>query len=155
MHDLVFRDATEDDVPTLVRMYADDPFGRSREDLSDPLPDRYLDAFRRIDADPGHRLVVVEQGGEVVGTLQLSFIPHLVLLGGERAQAEADRVRADRRGTGLGEAILAWVVEQARQHGCRQVQLTTNAGRDGARRFYERLGFQPTHIGMKLALPDA
>lgn len=150
----MFRDATSDDVPLIVRMYGDDPFGRNRESPSDPLPEAYLDAFLEIAADPRHRLVVVEEGGDVVGTLQLSFIPHLVLLGGERAQIEAVRVRSDRRGSGVGEAMVRWSVDQARLRGCRLMQLTTNAGRGDARRFYERLGFEPTHIGMKLSLTD-
>lgn len=150
--DLTFRDATFDDLPFIVRMYADDSLGQYRESPTDPLPEAYLDEFSEIDADPRHRVVVVEEDGDVVGTLQLSFIPHLVLLGGERAQVEAVRVRSDRRGSRLGEAMIMWAVDQARIRGCRLVQLTTNADRDDARRFYERLGFEPTHVGMKLGL---
>lgn len=149
---LLFRDATPEDLPFIVRMYADDPLGQTRETSTDPLPEAYLRAFSEIDADPRHRLIVVEENGDVVGTLQLSFLPHLVLVGGERAQVEAVRVRADRRGSGLGEAMVTWSVDQAQRRGCRLVQLTTNAERDHARRFYERLGFEPTHVGMKLGL---
>lgn len=152
---LVFRDATAADLPAIVRMYADDVLGQFREHLSEPLPRSYLDAFEDIDADPRHRLIVVRQGGEVVGTLQLSFLPHLVLQGGQRAQIEAVRVRSDRRGRGLGEAMLQWAIEEARASGCRSVQLTTNRDRIDARRFYEGLGFEATHIGMKLTLPDS
>lgn len=152
--DLTFRDATADDVPSIVRMYADDALGQTREDASKPVSERYLDAFREIDADPSHRLVVVVQDGDVVGTLQLSFLPHLVLRGGRRAQIEAVRVRSDRRGTGLGQAMFEWAIEQARHNGCRLVQLTTNADREDAHRFYTGLGFEPTHVGMKLVLDD-
>ena len=152
---LVFRDATVEDVPAIVRMYADDALGRTREEVSEPLVEDYLSAFREIEDDPRHRLVVVVEGGEIVGTLQLSVLPHLVLRGGQRAQIEAVRVRADRRGTGVGEAMLEWAIEQARARGCRLVQLTTNAARDDARRFYARLGCEPTHIGMKLVLGDS
>jgi GNAT superfamily N-acetyltransferase len=120
--------------------------------VSEPLPDSYLNAFWEMDADPRHRLVVVVQGHEIVGTLQLSFIPHLVLRGGERAQIEAVRVRSDVRAMGVGQAMLEWAIEEARRRGCRLVQLTTNSEREDARRFYERLGFQPTHIGLKLTL---
>lgn len=152
--DLTFRDATADDVPSIVRMYADDALGKSREDESQPLSECYLDAFHEIDADPRHRLVVVTQDGDVVGTLQLSFLPHLVLRGGRRAQIEAVRVRSDRRATGLGKAMFEWAIEQARLSGCRLVQLTTNTDREDAHRFYAGLGFEPTHIGMKLGLDD-
>lgn len=151
----MFRDATREDLPHIVRMYADDALGQMREDPSDPLPAAYLRAFLEIHADPRQRLVVVEQDGEVVATLQLSFLPHLVLLGGERAQVEAVRVRSDRRRSGLGEAMMRWAIDQARLRGCRLMQLTTHTDRDEARRLYERLGFAPTHAGMKLSLTEA
>lgn len=154
MSGLIFRDATAEDVLTIVRMYADDALGGSRENASDPLPQSYLDAFGEIDGDPRHRLVVVVDGGEIVGTLQLSFLPHLVLRGGQRAQIEAVRVRSDRRGMGVGEEMLKWAIEQSRANGCRLVQLTTNSDRDDAKRFYANLGFEPTHVGMKMVLTD-
>jgi GNAT superfamily N-acetyltransferase len=150
--DLAFRDAVAEDVPAIVGMYADDVLGREREDLSDPLPDYYFDAFREIAADQRQRLIVAELDGQLVGTLQLSFLPHLVLRGGERAQIEAVRVRADKRGAGVGEALLGWAIEKSKRRGCRLIQLTTNAKREDARRFYEKLGFSATHLGMKLAL---
>jgi GNAT superfamily N-acetyltransferase len=152
--DLVFRDAVATDLPMIVAMYADDVLGRDREDPSDPLPACYCEAFREIDGDPRQRLVVAESDGEIVGTLQLSFLPHLVLRGGERAQIEAVRVRTDRRGMGVGDALFRWVVAEAKHRGCRLVQLTTNSERGEARRFYERLGFSATHVGMKLSLDN-
>jgi GNAT superfamily N-acetyltransferase len=154
MADLVFRDAVAADVARIVDMYADDVLGREREDSAPPLPDYYLAAFHDIDADPRQRLVVAESDGEVVGTLQLSFLPHLVLRGGERAQIEAVRVRRDQRRAGVGEALVRWAIDEARKRGCRLVQLTTNVERADAHRFYERLGFSATHVGMKLSLDD-
>jgi GNAT superfamily N-acetyltransferase len=150
--DLVFRDAVAEDLAAVVTMYSDDVLGSEREDPSSPPADYYLAAFGEIDADPRQRLVIAELNGEAVGTLQLSFLPHLVLRGGQRAQIEAVRVRADQRGAGVGEALLRWAIEESKQRGCRLVQLTTNVEREDARRFYERLGFAPTHVGMKLSL---
>ena len=154
MGDLTFRDATLADLPLIVQMYADDALGQIREDLSEPLAAAYAEAFNAIDSDPRQRLIVGEQDGEVVATLQLSFLPHVVLHGAERAQIEAVRVRSDRRGAGLGQELIGWAIEEAKARGCRLVQLTTNAERHDAQRFYRRLGFQPTHVGMKLTLPD-
>lgn len=133
-------------------MYADDDLGSTREIVSDPPDGDYLEAFRQIDSDRRQRLVVVEDDGELVATLQLSFLPHLVLRGGQRAQIEAVRVRSDRRGSGLGEVVFRWAIDEAREQGCRLVQLTTNASRTDAHRFYERLGFEASHVGMKLTL---
>jgi GNAT superfamily N-acetyltransferase len=150
-HGLI-RDAREQDVPAIVALYADDPLGASRERPGDPLDAAYWSAFEQITADPRHRLVVAEEAGEVVGTLQLSFIPHLVRIGAERAQIEAVRVRGSRRGSGLGRTLVRWAISEARQRGCALVQLTTDARRPDAHRFYESLGFEPTHLGLKLTL---
>ena len=144
-----FRRAVSTDVDAIVRMLADDPLGARREAPGDPS---YLRAFAEIDADPNQLLVVAETGGEVVATMQLSFIPGLSRRGMTRCQIEAVRVRDDQRGSGLGEMMIRWAVERARARGCGLVQLTTDATRADARRFYERIGFTPSHVGMKLAL---
>jgi GNAT superfamily N-acetyltransferase len=97
-------------------------------------------------------LAVLDRDGEVLGTLQLTFTPGLSRLGMKRATIEAVRVRDDQRGSGLGKRFIEWAIEQARLAGCGLVQLTTDATRADAHRFYERLGFKATHIGMKLPL---
>jgi ribosomal protein S18 acetylase RimI-like enzyme len=132
-----------------VRLLADDPLGRDREG-ADPAP--YGRAFALIDTDPAQLLVVAVDGTEVVGTLQLSVIPGLSRRGALRAQVEAVRVRSDARGRGIGEAMVRWAIGESRRRGCALVQLTTDVSRTDAHRFYERLGFVPSHVGLKLAL---
>jgi GNAT superfamily N-acetyltransferase len=145
--DLIIRRARATDVDAIVAMLADDPLGATRERPGDP---GYLTAFETVDADPHQLLAVGERSGEVVGTLQLTFIPGLSRVGATRALIEAVRVRADQRGSGLGQLLVEWAIEQARERGCALVQLTTDASRVDAHRFYERLGFAATHVGMKL-----
>ena len=152
MHNLVFRDATIDDVPQIVDMYADDVLGQKREAPSDPPHSDYLKAFAAIEADQRSHLIVAEYNGDIVGTLQLTFISHLVLRGGERAQIEAVRIRQDHRGQGLGESMISWAIERAKFHKCRMVQLTTSSERVDSINFYKKLGFKASHIGMKLDL---
>jgi len=149
---VIIRDADEADLPAVVALYADDELGATRERPELPLSQEYWRAFEAICADPRHRLVVAVEDGRVLGTLQLSFLPHLVRQGGERAQVEAVRVTADQRGSGIGRELLSWAVEQARARGCRLVQLATDVSRGDARHFYESLGFTAGHLGMKLAL---
>jgi GNAT superfamily N-acetyltransferase len=120
---------------------------RTAEDLA-----AYQQAFAAIDGDSAHLLVVAEADAEIVATFQLSFLPGLARRGALRAQIEAVRVRGDYRGRGLGEAMMAWAIEEARRQGCALVQLTTDKSRPAAHRFYERLGFVASHEGMKLAL---
>lgn len=147
-----FRTATEQDLPAIVRMLADDTLGKSRERHADPLPREYIDAFAAIGRQEGNRVVVAADGNEVVGCLQLAFIPGLSRLGMLRAQIESVRVESGRRGQGVGEALIRHAVDLARAAGCGLVQLTTDKSRPDALRFYQRLGFKATHEGMKLAL---
>src|SRR6266536_4818198 len=105
-------------------------------------------------SDLRNLLVVAELDRRVVGTLQLTFIPSLTFVGGERAQIEAVHVDGRHRGRGLGGAMLRWAIERARERGCRLVQLTTDKRRPDALRLYESLGFQATHEGLKLRLDD-
>jgi GNAT superfamily N-acetyltransferase len=141
------RRAVAGDVPAIVAMLADDPLGATRERPGDTA---YAEAFGEIDADPRQVLVVAADGAEVVGTLQLTFIPGLSRLGATRALVEAVRVRSDRRGSGLGGQLIVWAIDTARARGAAMVQLTTDASRKEAHRFYERVGFVASHVGMKL-----
>jgi GNAT superfamily N-acetyltransferase len=153
---IAFRDATPADLPAIVAMLADDQLGARREDASLPLDPGYLAAFASITTSPNDRLIVAVETQEavedIVGTMQLSFLPGLSSKGAWRGQIEAVRIRADRRGTGLGAVMMAWVVEQYRARGCKSIQLTTNKSRKDAHRFYERLGFLPSHEGYKRVL---
>jgi GNAT superfamily N-acetyltransferase len=147
---ITIRRATATDIDPIVAMLADDPLGATREKPGDPA---YLEAFEVIDSDPHQYLAVaVTDADEVVGTLQLTFTSGLSRLGMTRATVEAVRVRSDQRGNHLGEQLLRWAIEESRARGCGLVQLTTDASRVDAHRFYERLGFTASHVGMKLPL---
>ncbi len=150
MDKLRYRRATAADVGAIVAMLADDVLGSSRESSSPAMAECYRDAFAEIDADPNQFLCVVEDGSQIVGTLQLTFIPGLARAATKRGQIEAVRIASDRRGDKLGEAMFAWAIDECRARGCSLVQLTTDKARADAHRFYDRLGFEPTHIGYKL-----
>ncbi|GII87827.1 GNAT family acetyltransferase [Sphaerisporangium siamense] len=147
---VTFRQARPADVPLIVAMLADDPIAAARE--GDPSDEVYLTAFAAVDADPRQELIVAERNGEVVGTMQITYIPGLSRRGGERALVEAVRVAAPERGRGLGRAMMRWAIDRARERGCRMVQLTSDKDRAEAHRFYGSLGFVDSHVGFKLAL---
>ncbi|MFJ2865522.1 GNAT family N-acetyltransferase [Kitasatospora sp. NPDC087314] len=150
MNELTIRRATETDLPAIVAMLADDPLGATRESPDDLAP--YLAAFARIDGDPHQHLVAAERAGRTVGTLQLTVVPGLSRKGSTRTIIEGVRIHADERGTGLGTELIEWAIERARELGADLVQLTSDATRTDAHRFYERLGFVPSHLGFKLQL---
>jgi GNAT superfamily N-acetyltransferase len=150
---VVLRRAVAADVPAIVRLLAADQLGATRDGVTTPGDlASYLRAFRDIDRDPAHILVVGQSGPGLVATMQLSFIPGLARRGALREQIEAVRVADAWRGRGLGAAMMAWAIAEARRRGCALVQLTSDKSRPGAHRFYERLGFVASHEGMKLAL---
>jgi ribosomal protein S18 acetylase RimI-like enzyme len=149
---IVFRSALLSDVPAIVALLADDALGSHREIRGTPLDPRYVAAFQAIAADANQRLVVVVDNAEVIGTLQISFIPGIARMGAWRGQIEAVRIAKHRRDSGLGQRMLEWAISECRSQGCSLVQLTTDKSRADARRFYEKLGFTASHEGYKLAL---
>ncbi|RSD23627.1 GNAT family N-acetyltransferase [Amycolatopsis eburnea] len=150
MTEYVIRRARREDVGAIVRMLADDQLGATRDDPDDLDP--YLRAFDEIAKDSNQLLVVVASDDEPVGTLQLTIIPGLARRGALRGQIEAVRVHSDHRGSGLGAELVQWAIAESRRRGCALVQLTSDTSRTDAHRFYERLGFTPSHTGFKLKL---
>lgn len=148
----VFRAARRADLERIVALLADDAIGATRDDASLPLDDGYIRAFETLDNDPNQVMAVAELDGAIIGCLQLTFIPGLTRKGAWRGQIEGVRIAANLRGRGHGAAFFDWAIEHCRTRGCVLVQLTTDLRRDGAHRFYERLGFEATHTGMKLVL---
>ena len=147
---LNFRRATRADVPAVMRLITDDPLGAKRERVAAPWPDCYFKAFDAIESCSATELIVVESEGEIIGTLQLTVTPNMNFQGNSRATIESVHVAASARNRGVGGAMMRHAIELARQRGCAIVQLSTHKSRPDAKRFYERLGFNATHEGMKL-----
>jgi GNAT superfamily N-acetyltransferase len=150
MSDLQIRPASPADIPAIVAMLADDPLGARRESPDDLAP--YTEAFARLAGDPNQHLVVAEREGRVVGTLQLTLVHGLSRRGATRSIIEAVRIHAEERGSGLGSRLIEWAVEESRRQNCQLVQLTSDTSRTDAHRFYERLGFEASHVGFKRTL---
>ncbi|MEM9529373.1 MAG: GNAT family N-acetyltransferase [Pseudomonadota bacterium] len=146
------RAAERSDLLALLKLLADDPLGKMREQPADPIPQAYVDAFDTITRDPQQQLVVLAAGAELVGCLQLTFIPGLSRRGMWRSQIESVRIARQQRGQGLGRRLLEWAIEHSRQRGCGLVQLTSDKRRGDAAEFYEALGFTASHEGFKLSL---
>ncbi|MBT2533655.1 GNAT family N-acetyltransferase [Arthrobacter sp. ISL-48] len=150
------RHASPADLPAIVGLLADDSLGAARESGEDLAP--YEKAFKAIDADPSHLLAVGElvpasvDSGSVVATFQLTFLPGISRRGSWRSQIEGVRVAGSLRGQGIGNLMVQWAIDESRRRGCTLMQLTTHKTRTDAHRFYERLGFDASHEGMKLLL---
>ena len=80
------------------------------------------------------------------------FLPSVSFQGGLRAQIESVRVDKNYQNRGIGSEMMNWIINRAEEHGAYMVQLTSHQSRADAHRFYERLGFKRSHLGMKLSL---
>lgn len=152
MSRLLVRDATREEVPLIVELLADDGLGSGRETVGGDIPQSYVAAFDAMTDTPLVRMLVAELDGDVVGCMQLNLIPHISMKGGTRAQLQSMRIRSDHRGQRLGEDFVRQAMDIARKAGCILMELTTDNTRPDAHRFYERIGFDATHIGMKIRL---
>ncbi|MGN6221242.1 MAG: GNAT family N-acetyltransferase [Microbacterium sp.] len=155
--DVTLRAAEADDLEALMALLSDDPISAARGDNGlDELRPAYGRALARIQSDPSNTQLVVTDGDRLIGTMQLTVIPGLARAGSDRLQVETVRVASDRRSSGIGAAMMRWVEEVAAPVlGARLIQLTSDAARVDAHRFYERLGYTPSHVGFKLRVPAA
>lgn len=147
---LTYRKATSDDLLSLIQLLSDDVLGKEREQFNDVIDNRYVKAFQRIDADPNQYLMVVLLTDQIVGTCHLTIMPSLTFMGKTRMQIEAVRVSEAYRGKKIGEWMMHAAIDYAKSQDVSILQLTTNKQRLKAKQFYERLGFQASHEGMKL-----
>jgi ribosomal protein S18 acetylase RimI-like enzyme len=149
---LTARKATQVDLPAILGLLADDRLGKTREAVGSSLHKDYLSAFQQIEHDNNQLLVVFEIENSIIGCLQISFIPGLSRQGMLRGQIEGVRVSRNHRGAGYGQQMLQWAIDTCRSRGCGLVQLTSDKTRLDALRFYDALGFERSHEGLKLHL---
>ncbi len=150
---VTIRLAVESDLAAIVRLLTDDPLGAGREQCGETVALDYVEAFAAIDRQDGNHILVCERAGQVIGCLQLTFIPGLSRRGMLRAQIEGVRVATAERGQGIGARLFEHAFVMAERAGCGLVQLTSDLSRPDAHRFYARLGFTASHAGFKRPLP--
>lgn len=152
MTTLTIREACEADLPFIVGLIASDPVADTRDPPASDDAAQQLAGFRAIAADANHALYVAECDGEPVGSFQLSFLPVVARRGAWRAMIESVRVAPEHQGKGIGAEMMRWAIARAEERGCALVQLMSDGNRPDAHRFYEKLGFAPTHTGFKRKL---
>ncbi|WP_353367535.1 GNAT family N-acetyltransferase [Acidovorax sp. FG27] len=149
---MIIRRATKAELSQIIELLSDDDIGRKREVPEGGAKDVYEAAWAEMEQEPSNWIVVAMLGPEVLGMLQLTMIAGISRQGMKRAQIESVRVKSACRGRSIGRQLIHFDIATAREHGCGLVQLTTDKRRDDARSFYESLGFEATHEGMKLSI---
>lgn len=152
MMNLTHRKAIIADLPRLIELLLEDELGSTRESKSSAVHENYIKAFHKIDSDPNQYLMVVENGDEIIGTCHLTIMPSLTFIGSTRMQIEAVRIAGKYRGQKIGSWMFDQAISYAKENDVSIVQLTTNKKRPKAKHFYEKLGFEASHEGMKLYL---
>ncbi len=148
---ITIRPAKRADIAAIVKLLADDPLGQARELVVEPLPASYYKAFDAMHRAHHIQMMVAEDNdGQVIGCLQLAILPGLSSQGASRGIIEDVRVVSDRRSQGVGERLVRWAIGEALANGCKLLELFTHESRIDAQRFYKRLGFQPSHVGMTM-----
>lgn len=153
LNKLTHRKATQADLKAIIALLLDnDELGQIRESLTETLNPNYIHVFHQIDADPNHYLMVMEWEQEIVGTCHLTVLPSLSFQGSTRLLIEEVRIATKYRSQGFGEWMMQQAIDYGRANDAKIIQLTTNKKRERAKRFYEKLGFEASHEGMKLYL---
>lgn len=152
MNNINIRKASVSDIAAVINLIADDQLGATREQVDGPVSLVYRTAFERIERQHGNDIYVAEIDGEIIGCMQLTFITGLSRKGLTRCQIEAVRVSKTLRSQGVGKKMMVYAIDLAKTSGCGLVQLTTDNSRADAHRFYKKLGFVASHVGMKLDL---
>lgn len=148
-----FRFAEEGDIGAIVDLLFDDALGARREHKSAQNLSRYVKALHDMKSQGDNEyLLAVNKDQHIVGCVQITLIAGLSRGGMKRAQLEGVRVAKTARGHQIGTKLIKAAIQIARAADCGLVQLTTDKQRDEAARFYQSLGFESTHEGMKLAL---
>ena len=150
--DLILRPATTNDVPEIIRLLSEDEFGATRDFFSHPLSQSYYEAFQEITADKNQILLVVEFQSNIIGTCHLTLMPSLSFKGSKRLNIENVHIDKRFQAQGMGTWMIQRAISIGQEKGCRIIQLTTNKKRPLAKDFYEKLGFEASHEGMKLYL---
>jgi GNAT superfamily N-acetyltransferase len=147
---LSFRKAQETDLKAIIALLLDDVLAQTREQQDEESYHSYQKAFREIEADVRHGLMVIEYQHQIIGTCHLTLLPSLGFQGTTRLNIEEVRVANAFRGQGIGQWMMKQAMQWGQERGAGIAQLTTNKKRTQAKHFYEQLGFQATHEGMKL-----
>ncbi|HZH44603.1 MAG TPA: GNAT family N-acetyltransferase [Lysobacter sp.] len=116
--------------------------------------DGYVPLVRSMMASDGYRLAaLIDDAGAVRAVAGYRYM-HMLYCG--RLLYVDDLVTDESaRSQGCGAWLLDWLKAQAREHGCREVQLISRVTREQAHRFYFREGFGIECFEFRYRLEDA
>jgi GNAT superfamily N-acetyltransferase len=146
------RPPSADDIAALAQLSSEtfvETFGTlySEADLSAFLESSYSHAAIAAELDnPLRRYRVADQGGRLTGYCKIAFENTLDFeIAGRRAmELKQIYLRGDSQGSGIANAFMQWVDDEAAAFGADNILLSVFSGNARAQRFYARHGY--THI---------
>ena len=147
---ITYRKAKTSEISQIIDLLLDDELGKNRENKADLST--YLKAFEEITADKHQYLMLMLKDEQIIGTFHLTLMPSLSRNATKRGNIEAVRMAKKYRGMGYGQKMIEYAIELAKENGAKMIQLTSDKKRIAAKTFYEKLGFQATHEGMKMSI---
>jgi ribosomal protein S18 acetylase RimI-like enzyme len=150
---VVIRKAVEKDIPRILELYRQLEITTSDAEVDrQTTPEAYRKVFADISSYPGMELIVAEEKGKVIGSLEIMIVPNLSHKGLPWALVENVIVDEALRRTGVGRQLMQYAINQAKNAGCYRISLSSNNSRTIAHKFYESLGFKGSSIGFRLYL---
>jgi GNAT superfamily N-acetyltransferase len=150
MSGVAIREADENDLPAVLRLYALPDFDDGK---ALPLQDS-VERLQQMRSYPDYRLYVALLDGRIVGTFTLLIAEKILHMGAKAAIVDDVIVDTPCRGRAIGKAMMSAAVDMARARGCYKLALSTNAKRIEAHRFYESLGFARHGYSYAIELSD-
>ena len=98
--------------------------------------------FEHFGDYPDYTLYVAERSGTIVGTFALLVMANLGHLGAPSAVVEDVMVAPHAQGNGIGQEMMRFAIDRAREKRCYKLMLSSNAKRERAHAFYQQLGFE-------------
>jgi ribosomal protein S18 acetylase RimI-like enzyme len=138
---MLIRDAHQDELPEVGELR----LAAYRADGFLSADSAYAPRLQELGADGSGPVLVAVDGepARLVGTVMLQHWPHAgpVVSGPDEAEIRALAVCPEARGTGLGRALLAAVIDRAVSEGVRTLVLLTQPEMRAAHHLYEEAGF--------------
>ena len=116
-------------------------------------PEQFVERVLRQQKE-GYQLALLESQGEVCAVAGYRFLESL--FSGKFLYVDDLVTRESDRSCGFGGELLDWLIEQAREHGCENLELDSGVQRFDAHRFYfsKRMSISSYHFQIKIEPKD-
>jgi|TARA_Y100000758_G_scaffold251619_1_gene187997 glucosamine-phosphate N-acetyltransferase len=134
MEEVTIRELKEDDIQKGFLKTLD-----TLRQTSSITQEKALEIFKEIKINPKHIIIIAELNGEIIGTTTLLVEPKFIHQGGKVGHIEDVVVRKEFQGRKIGQKIIKFVLQIAKNKGCYKTILDCS---DDVKSFYEEIGFK-------------